>query len=118
MVSAADRPNHIKTAIAICTRRSRWHDLGALEAHPIVSSGFRYQLLILSEAARHLPDAWRKQFGPDINWRGLEDLGNPLRRTYHHTNAGILWAIYEHDLDPLEAAIDRMLTAHGGDDRK
>jgi uncharacterized protein with HEPN domain len=70
-------------------------------------------LLIISEAARSVPPGWKEEHGGSINWRGLEDLGNRLRHVYQHMNTAILWSIYEHDLDPLEAAIDAMLAAYG-----
>ena len=70
-------------------------------------------MLVISEAARNIPDEWKRSFGPSIDWRGVEDLGNRLRHVYQHTSMTILWSIYEHDLDPLEAAIDRMIAAHG-----
>jgi uncharacterized protein with HEPN domain len=90
-------------------------NLDAVVARP-VAAGFRYELLIITEAARHIPAPWKDQFGPQINWRRLEDLGNRLRHAYHDANIGILWSIYENDLDPLEAAIDAMRSANGSGD--
>jgi uncharacterized protein with HEPN domain len=110
--SAADRLGHIKGAIATIRTGLKGMDLDALEAHPIVAAGFRYELLVISEAARHVPVEWKRTLGLEIDWRRLEDLGNRLRHAYHDANAAILWKIYENDLDPLETAIDRMLAAH------
>ena len=88
--------------------------LDVARASGLTWSGFLYELLIISEASRHLPDAWKSQFGPTIDWRQIADLGNRLRHGYHRNEATILWSIYLNDLDPLEAAIDRMLAAHDG----
>lgn len=81
-------------------------------------AAFERFLEILSEASRHVPEEWRQTHSPDIPWRRIGDLGNHIRHAYHKVDVGILWQVYEEDLDPLEAAIDRMMTAYGstGDD--
>lgn len=67
---------------------------------------------ILSEASRHVPTEWKSDSGAEVPWRQIGDLGNELRHAYHRVDLDILWSIYEHDLGPLEAAIDAMLAAH------
>lgn len=81
-------------------------------------AAFERFLEILSEASRHVPEEWRRTHAPDIPWRRIADLGNHIRHAYHRLDAGILWQVYEEDLDPLEAAVDQMMTAYGstGDD--
>jgi uncharacterized protein with HEPN domain len=68
-------------------------------------------LEIISEASRHLPHAWKADH-PEIPWRRIADIGNVMRHAYSAVDLSILWAIYERDLGPLEAAIDAMLAAH------
>lgn len=46
-------------------------------------------------------------------WPEIAHLGDRMRHAHHRVEAPILWSIYLNDLDPLEAAIDRMLAAHG-----
>ena len=58
-----------------------------------------------SEASRHVPVEWKNEF-PQIPWRRIADLGNHVRHAYHALDLGILWSIYEHDLDAIEAVID------------
>ncbi len=79
-------------------------------------AAFERYLEILSEASRSIPQSWRVQFGPDLPWRQIADLGNQLRHAYHRTDTKSLWLLYENDLAPLEAAIDAMLAAHDHDD--
>lgn len=105
-------PTRIESAIATIRDGLQGTEMGVLVAHPIISSGFRYELLVISEASRALPDAWKAKFGPTIPWRQLEDLGNRLRHAYHDVNNAILWSIYVDDLDALEAAVDAMIAAH------
>lgn len=108
-----DRLHHIKDAIAAARAGVGGLTLEIVEANSFLSGGLSYQLLVIGEAARNIPDEWKQSLGPSINWRGVEDLGNRLRHAYHHTNIAILWTIYENELAPLEAAIDRMIAAHG-----
>ena len=107
-----ERALHIKDAITTLRSELAGHDLDTLVAAPLQLAGMKYLLLVIGEAAGRLPDDWQRMFGPQINWRRVADLSNVLRHAYHHTNAELLWEMYETDLDPLEAAIDAMLAAH------
>jgi uncharacterized protein with HEPN domain len=111
-VAALDRARHIKESIAAIRAELRHRDLGSLLAHPLHWAGFKYLLLTISEAARNLPPDWQQEFGPDIEWQQIADLGNILRHAYHTANVATLWNVYVTDLDPLEAAIDAMLAAN------
>ena len=104
-VSALERARHVKETITIRTEL-RNRSLDSLITQPLDWAGFRYLLLVISEAARHIPQDWKAQFGPDIPWRQIADLGNPIRHGYHSLDAERLWNIYRNDLGPLEAAID------------
>lgn len=68
---------------------------------------------IVSEASRKVPLEWRSEFGPDIAWHKILAIGNVLRHVYRDVDHLILWEIYTDHLDPLEAAIDAMIAAHG-----
>lgn len=108
-----DRLQHIKAAI-----QAARDGVGGLNADivanlPFLIGGLSYQLLIISEAARSIPADWKQDLGTSIDWRALEDLGNHLRHAYHHVDIGAIWAMYENDLPALEAAIERMIAAHG-----
>ena len=61
-------------------------------------------LQVISEASRFIPDDIKEQ-NPNINWRGLADLGNWLRHAYHRTDADLLWDMIKDDLPPLETFI-------------
>ncbi len=82
--------------------------------NPVTRAAFERFLEILSEASRSVPEAWKAEFGPEIPWRSVADLGNTLRHAYHRTDTRLLWSVYENDLEPLEAVIDAMLAAHDG----
>jgi len=76
----------------------------------VTRAAFERFLEILSEASRHVPDAWR-QTQAHVPWRQIADLGNHLRHAYHRTDAEALWAIYTDELEPLERAVDALLKA-------
>ena len=84
----------------------------SMYADVVVRAAFERFLEILSEASRSIPDQWKQEHGPAIQWRQVADLGNILRHAYHRTDAKMLWEVYQNDLTPLEAAIDGMLAAH------
>jgi uncharacterized protein with HEPN domain len=77
-----------------------------------IRAAFERYLEIVSEASRHVPDDWKAQHGPQIDWRGIQDIGNRLRHGYDGLDHALLWSIYENELDALEHALDAMTAAH------
>lgn len=73
-------------------------------------------LEVISEASRHLPQEWKDSLDVEVPWAEIASFGNVLRHAYHHVDVGVLWAVYQNDLAPLEAAVDAMLIAHGSKD--
>jgi uncharacterized protein with HEPN domain len=111
---AAYRIRDIKKSIARIKSLLSEKSFEQMQADEDTLAAFERYLEILSEAARHLPEEWKaEQAG--IPWRRIGDLGNQMRHEYYRVNAYALWSIYTDDLAPLDAAIDAMLAAHGGD---
>lgn len=81
----------------------------AMDADVVTRAAFERFLEILSEASRHVPAEWKELAAPDVPWRQIADLGNHIRHAYHKLDAGILWNIYESELDGLEIAVKNML---------
>jgi uncharacterized protein with HEPN domain len=109
--TAVDRLHHIAERVMLVrqlfenvTYDVAWRDKNRWSA-------FERHLEVISEASKAIPPAWKAEH-PDIDWPAIRSLGNTLRHTYHHASTPILWSIYQHDLDPLEAAIDAMIAAH------
>ena len=102
------RVEDIKNAIRQIRTLLDGERVESLGSEPITRAAFERFLEIISEASRHVPDEW-KATHRHIPWREIAALGNRLGHAYQNIDATILWAIYEHDLDPLEAAVDRML---------
>jgi uncharacterized protein with HEPN domain len=78
----------------------------------ILAAAERY-IEIISEASRHVPEDWKSDHGPTILWRQIAAIGNILRHVYQHVDPNEVWNVYEHDLDPLQLALESMIAAHG-----
>jgi uncharacterized protein with HEPN domain len=104
----ADRLVHILAAIDTIENalaNKRFDDVtGDLMLRLAVERSFE----IICEASRRIPDNVKAQ-QPDIDWRGMLDLGNRLRHAYHRVEPSILWEIAQRDLPPLKAFAERIM---------
>ncbi len=57
----------------------------------------------LSEASRHVPDELKDKY-PNIDWRGVADVGNVLRHAYDQVMDHRIWQIVTADLNALEGS--------------
>lgn len=102
--TSADRFEHIETAIGNIRKITNGHTRESFANNLVVRLAVERLLEVISEASRHIP-AEAKAQEPSIHWRRLADLGNRLRHAYHETDAGLLWEMIEHDLEPLNKFI-------------
>jgi uncharacterized protein with HEPN domain len=58
---------------------------------------------IISEAARHLPDALTARHAA-IPWPRIKAVGNVLRHEYYRVAPQVIWDVVHHHLPALEAA--------------
>lgn len=107
------RAEHIKIAIVDIRAILDGVSYDAMVSNVMIRSAFERQLEIISEASRHLPGEWQSEHGSTVPWHDVRNIGNILRHTYHLVEHPVLWRIYTDHLDPLEAAIDAMIAAHG-----
>jgi uncharacterized protein with HEPN domain len=101
------RLKDIKKPISDIRRLLSGKSLSAVEHDDDTQAAFERYLERLSEASRHIPADWKAEF-PQIPWRQIADLGNFMRHGYDKVDLGVLWSIYEHDLDALESVIDQL----------
>jgi len=101
------RLGDMKQAIVDIRQLLAGKSVDALSSDNVTRAAFERFLEVLSEASRHVPDNSKAEF-PHIKWRQVADLGNVIRHIYHRIDLGILWAIYEKDLDDLEKAVDTL----------
>ncbi|HEX2350655.1 MAG TPA: DUF86 domain-containing protein [Ktedonobacterales bacterium] len=64
---------------------------------------------ILGEAANQIPDAVKQRF-PEVEWREISAMRNRLIHGYFSVNIEVVWNTAEHDLTPLEAHAQAMLS--------
>lgn len=107
------RLQHIKTAIAEIRPLLAGYTYDQLMGDGRTRLAYQRLLEIVSEAARNVPPEWRQSHGADIPWPQVVAIGNILRHAYHRIDYQMLWQVYQHDLDPLERAIDAMIAAYG-----
>ena len=81
--------------------------LPALRNDRYTQAAFERFLERLSEASRHVPEAWKADFA-QIPWRQVSDLGNFIRHGYDKVDHEVLSSIYENDLDALEHVVDAL----------
>ncbi|MCA6117631.1 DUF86 domain-containing protein [Bradyrhizobium sp. WSM 1738] len=103
----ADRMSHIATAIGNIREVVAGQTRESFSENLVMRMAVERLLEIISEASRSIPPDVKAQ-EPTIGWRRLADLGNWLRHAYHRTDAGLLWAMIEHDLEPLNAFVQRI----------
>ena len=67
-----------------------------------------YALLIIAEAAKHIPDDLKAR-RPEVPWKRIHGLGNMLRHEYRRIDSDILWSVVAENLDDLDNAIQALL---------
>ena len=87
--------------------------LADLQADPHVRAAYERYIEIISEASRRLPDHWKEQCGPQVDWRAIRDIGNRIRHGYDDLDLPTLWDIKAHDLLALQTALESMRASFG-----
>jgi uncharacterized protein with HEPN domain len=78
---------------------------------PIVRRAAAYAIQTISEAVRHIPDAWLADF-PAEPWSQIKGIGNRIRHEYFRLDDALLWEIMTTDADALKAVMEAMLARH------
>ncbi len=68
---------------------------------------------IICEASRYVPLEIQAR-EPQIDWRGMVDLGNVLRHVYHRVDFDRLLRTAEKDLPPLRTFVKRVVDEEEG----
>ena len=106
----SERIAHIDTAIDDIREALAEQTKASFTDNMMLRLAVERLLEIISEASRHIPSEM-KVTEPHINWRRLADLGNWLRHAYHRTDPGILWDMFENDLEPLKIFVKRITSS-------
>jgi len=108
------RLRHIKDRIVAINALLSGKSFDQVAADGDARAALERHLEVLSEASRHLPEAWKTEH-KDIPWRNIADLGNVIRHAYDEVDLGILWDISEKRLPELDRAIDVLLNRNAAD---
>lgn len=73
-----------------------------------VWDGVLFNLMIVGEASRKLPDELRSR-APDVDWRGALGLRNVIAHDYFSVKRDIVVKAVEEDLPRLRDAVERLL---------
>ncbi|MBI5120701.1 MAG: DUF86 domain-containing protein [Rhodospirillales bacterium] len=103
----------ISEAIEAIERHLLVSPLDLFETNPLVFRAVERELEIISEASRHIPEPYKRDF-PNIEWRKLADLGNQLRHAYQRIDPNLLKQVIRIHLPELEKAVEALLIEYEG----
>ena len=66
-----------------------------------------HNLLIIGEAAKHIPDTLRQDY-PHIPWKAIAGMRDIIAHTYFRINTRIVWNVVQQDLEPLKTCIKQI----------
>jgi uncharacterized protein with HEPN domain len=102
----------ILDAIMLIERELVGHTQASFAKSLFLQRGTERSLEIISEAARHLPDALL-EMRPEISWIDVRSIGNRIRHEYWRVDPALIWSIVMDDLPPLRAAVKDLLRRLG-----
>jgi len=88
--------------------------LRTFSVDPIARRAAAYAIQTISEAVRHIPDAWLADF-PTEPWEQIKAIGNRIRHEYFRLDDAILWEIITSDTHALKTVMEAMLVRHVGE---
>jgi len=101
--------HHILEAIENIRQDTAGHDFASFRQDRRSRQLVERNLEIISEASRRLPNTLKAPH-PEIPWRDIAGIGNMLRHEYHKTFPTIIWETCRRDLDPLQEAVQAILS--------
>lgn len=78
-----------------------------LDANDTVYAACQFRILVIAEAAKDLPAAYR-DLHPEIAWTGLIRMGDLLRHQYFRIESQVVWHAIAHDFPRLNKGLDPM----------
>lgn len=75
----------------------------------ILQRAFARSLEIIGEAAKQVPDEFRKQY-PNIDWKALAGLRDKLIHHYFGVDYSIVWDVVVNELPPVLTSIQPLIS--------
>lgn len=85
--------------------------LEGFKSDSIARRAAAYAIQTISEAVRHIPDAWLAEH-PTEPWVQIRAIGNRIRHEYFRLDDAILWQIMTVEAHALKAVLEEMLARH------
>ena len=104
----ADRLGHMLGALNAIERLAWGKTLTAYRADPDLEAAIERYLERLSEASRHVPNDLKERH-PEVDWRGVADIGNALRHAYDQLSDHRIWQVVTDELPSLRSAVEGMI---------
>ncbi len=82
--------------------------LEQFQADEKTSDAVVYNLAIIGEAVKHVPEELRARY-PDVEWRKIAAFRDIAIHAYGSVNRTIVWDIVQQQLPPLRAQVRRIL---------
>jgi uncharacterized protein with HEPN domain len=98
----------IREEIAGIRDLTRNADIEMYSANWAMKRAVQHALLIISEAAKHVPVELRNA-RPEVPWQKINGPGNLLRHEYRRIDSDILWSVVTDYLDDLDKAAAELL---------
>jgi uncharacterized protein with HEPN domain len=96
---------HIEEAIALIEGYLRQRKRPDLDRDPMLRQAIERNFEIISEASRHLLDAWKADH-PEVPWRKVAGIGNVLRHDYDRVDNTVLWRAATVEVQALKGAVE------------
>lgn len=106
--SSRPRLEDMQSHIAFLKSVAAEHSFDQYSRSRALQYACRYALLVVAEAANHLPAPLRED-APDVPWRSIISIGHKLRHEYHRIDEDVIWDIIANHLGPLDAAVSQLL---------
>lgn len=104
-----ERLRDIKDAIAAIRHHlEQAGETTAAKEDPLLHDALLFQFVVIGEAVKHLASETRDS-SPEIPWTDIAGLRDLIAHEYFRIDIQRVLEIVEHDLPPLEQAVDRML---------
>lgn len=100
----------IRTAIRSIDRFTSGLDEAAFAGDEMRLHGTLYNLMIIGEAVKNLPDELQSKI-PLVPWRDIERFRDKLVHHYFSIKPTIVWQIIQEDLPALRTAVETLLQA-------
>jgi uncharacterized protein with HEPN domain len=100
--------NDIHTAIQTIERFTSGLDESAFTTDEIRLHGTLYNLIVIGEAVKNLPDEVQAKV-PAVPWRDIQRFRDKLVHHYFSIKPSVVWQVIQEDLPVLKTAIEQLL---------